>query len=410
MRLSLPDWSAGLWCLQLSAFLTNFGFFMLIPLLAVHFTDRLGLSLAMAGTLYAVRLFSQQGLMLFGGVMADRIGYRESMLIGSVIRSAGFAMFGFIQTLPLLFLACVLAGAGGALFSPAWQAATTELSTPDNREQIFSWRNVFGNAGLTLGPVAGAWMSGMNIFEWICYVSASIYIVFGILVWILLPKIQVVKRDHPSLINDIKHIAENRRFVWLTVWLMGFYILYQQMYMVIPVLAKEQAGQDISGYLFTGMSILIIFFQQPITRLIERFHLQQFPVMTIGMFLLGISFLPAAFDLSLITVTLPVMGIAFASMLIQPTSQAWIAEIAEKELVASYFGFASLSVAIGGTIGSSGGGWIVDQAFAAGYTRLPFLLFALIPIGCGIGIWLLCRRKLASDLKMEKRGSALRVE
>lgn len=391
MRVSLPKWSAGLWCLQLSAFLTNFGFFMLIPLLAVHFTTKLGISLTMAGVLYSVRLFAQQGMMLFGGVFADRVGYRETIVLGSVIRAVGFALFGMTSSLPLLFLAGVLAGLGGALFGPAWQAATAEMSTPETREQIFAWRNIFGNTGLTLGPMVGAWMSGMDIFVWICYVSAGIFLFFGVLVWIFVPKLQVIKRDHPSILRDIQHIAENRTFVWLTVWLMGFNLIYQQLYMMIPILAHEQAGRDITGYLFTALSLIIILFQHAISRLIDRVHAKPFPVMALGMLLLGLSFAPAILSINLFTVVLPLIGIALSNMLIQPTSQTWIANISERELVASYFGFSSLSTAIGGTIGNSGGGWIMEQAYATGHHQLPFILFTMIGVICALGIWLLDR-------------------
>lgn len=385
MRITLPNWSAGLWCLQLSAFLTNLGFFMLIPLLAVHFTTRLGISLTMAGTLYSVRLLAQSGLMLFGGIVADRVGYRETIVIGSIIRAIGFAMFGFTDSLPMLFLAGILAGLGGALFSPAWNAATAELSTPQNREQVFAWRNIFANAGLTIGPMVGAWMSNLDIFAWICYASAFIFLFFGFLVQILVPKMKVSKREL-RLLADIKHITDNRAFLWLTFWLMGFTLLYQQMYMVIPVLAQDQAGKDISGYLFTGLAVLIIFLQQPISHLIERRHWKPFPVMAAGMVMLGFSFVPAAFHISLLTVILPVVGMAFASMFIQPISQTWISDIADRDLVASFFGFFSLSAAIGGTVGNSGGGWIVDFALASGHTQLPFIVFSLIGIICAAGI------------------------
>ncbi|GAX88585.1 MFS transporter [Effusibacillus lacus] len=410
MRLSTPGWSAGLWCLQISAFLTNFGFFMLIPLLAVHFTQDLGLSLAVSGILYAVRLFAQQGLMLLGGIIADRMGYKETILVGSVVRSVGFAMFGFVESLPALVIAGLLAGLGGALFSPAWQAATTELSTPENRDQVFAWRNILGNAGMTLGPLAGAWLSAYDIFSWICYISAAIFIFFGFLVWVLLPAIAVVQRDHPNVLADIKHIAENHTFVWLNLLIMGFYMLYQLLYIVIPVLAQQQIGQDIAGYLFAAMSVLVICFQQPVVRLAERYHIQPLPFMAIGMLILGLSFVPAIFSLTLITVVLPVAGIAFSSMFITPTSQSWIAEIAEKELLASYFGFSSLTVAVGGTIGSTGGGWIVDQAFATGHTQMPFVVFSLIGIGSAAGIWILHRTEGAFKVQENKRGSGLHVE
>ena len=48
-------------------FLMNAGFFLIIPLLSVHYVDRLGWAAAFIGVVLAVRQFAQQGLTIFGG-------------------------------------------------------------------------------------------------------------------------------------------------------------------------------------------------------------------------------------------------------------------------------------------------------------------------------------------------------
>lgn len=52
-------------------FLMNAGFFLIIPLVSVHYVDRLGRAAAFIGLVLAVRQFVQQGLTVFGGALAD---------------------------------------------------------------------------------------------------------------------------------------------------------------------------------------------------------------------------------------------------------------------------------------------------------------------------------------------------
>ena len=82
--------------------LMSAGFFMLIPLLSVHLTRDLGYSGAAAGAVLALRQFTQQGLMLFGGALADRIGYRRVIAGGMLVRALGFFGFGLGDTLPII--------------------------------------------------------------------------------------------------------------------------------------------------------------------------------------------------------------------------------------------------------------------------------------------------------------------
>ena len=50
------------------------GFFMVVPLISVHYVDGLGWSAASIGLVLAMRQLTQQGLTLPGGMLADRVG------------------------------------------------------------------------------------------------------------------------------------------------------------------------------------------------------------------------------------------------------------------------------------------------------------------------------------------------
>ena len=64
----------GLIVILVDTFFMWAGFFMVIPLISVHYVDDLGWSAASIGLVLAVRQLTQQGLTLPGGMLADRFG------------------------------------------------------------------------------------------------------------------------------------------------------------------------------------------------------------------------------------------------------------------------------------------------------------------------------------------------
>lgn len=100
----------------------NTGFYLLIPYLATHLTENLGLSAAVVGVVLGVRNLSQQGLFIIGGSASDRLGARGVIIAGCALRTLGFALFALGDGLAVLLAASVLSGVAGALFNPAVRA------------------------------------------------------------------------------------------------------------------------------------------------------------------------------------------------------------------------------------------------------------------------------------------------
>ncbi|HRC75727.1 MAG TPA: MFS transporter, partial [Kouleothrix sp.] len=106
----------GLIAILIDIFFMWGGFFMVVPLISVHFVDDLGWSAASIGLVLALRQLIQQGLTLPGGMLADRIGAKGLICVGMLIRCAGFAGMAWASSFPLLLGSAVLAAVGGALF------------------------------------------------------------------------------------------------------------------------------------------------------------------------------------------------------------------------------------------------------------------------------------------------------
>src|SRR5690242_4121768 len=79
----------GLTALLIDVFCMYTGFFMVVPLISVHYVDGLGWAAASIGLVLAVRQLTQQGLTMFGGVLADQVGPKMLICSGLAVRIAG---------------------------------------------------------------------------------------------------------------------------------------------------------------------------------------------------------------------------------------------------------------------------------------------------------------------------------
>src|SRR4051812_17742342 len=81
--------------LMVSSFLMVIGFYSLIPRLSLHLSGSLSWSMALTGVVLAMRQVSQQGLSFVGGMIVDRIGPKQGLIFGIMIRGVGFLLFAF---------------------------------------------------------------------------------------------------------------------------------------------------------------------------------------------------------------------------------------------------------------------------------------------------------------------------
>ncbi|WP_241712266.1 MFS transporter [Sulfoacidibacillus ferrooxidans] len=376
--------SVSVYFLFIEALFMNMGFFMLIPMLSIHYLS-LGMTALFVGNLYAVRILSQQGLQLFGGALADRVPYRYVILVGCLIRSVGFALFAIIPAGAWLFAAAFFFGIGGALFGPAGNAALASLVAPEFQPRAFTIRQATSNIGTTVGPVLGAFLV-YDHFTAICWIAGALFAVIGVLSVVLLPN-QERREKQPSLLRGVKVIASNRAFLQFVLLFMGYYLIYQQMYIAIPdLLTIIHAPNSALGELFSLEAILEIAASYPAIAWMSR-HGNKYPaprLMSIGMYAMAISWIPLVFGVNIVGILAPVLGLSLGSVITVPNRQTYIAQLADQPHLATFFGVASLSMAIGASVGASGGGLLmhIGQHPMGPIASPPALVFFAITVIC----------------------------
>lgn len=88
-----------------SQFVFNIGFYAVVPFLALFLRDEMLLSGGLIGLILGLRTFSQQGMFIIGGTLADRYGAKAIILAGCVVRVAGYLLLACGTTLEPIILA-----------------------------------------------------------------------------------------------------------------------------------------------------------------------------------------------------------------------------------------------------------------------------------------------------------------
>lgn len=151
----------GLLPVFLTVFIDLLGFGIVIPLLPIYAQD-FGASELTLGLLFASFSVMQLLFAPFWGRLSDHIG-RKPILVGGLIgTAASYVLFGFADTIPMLFVSRMLAGFFGANVATA-QAYVADVTTPENRAKGMGIIGAAFGLGFTFGPLIGGEMVGFSM-------------------------------------------------------------------------------------------------------------------------------------------------------------------------------------------------------------------------------------------------------
>lgn len=380
----------GLLVMLVDTFLMWGGFFMVIPLISVHYVDGLGWAAGAIGLALAVRQLTQQGLTVLGGALADRMGAKGLIAVGMLIRTASFGVMAIADTYPLLMLSIVLAALGGALFDSPSSAAIVALTRQEDRSRYFATLGVVRGLGMSLGPLLGAVLLRLD-FAFVALAAAAFFLLAFMVTLLFLPPVQV-STEQGALLAGIMLALRDRRFVAFNVLLMGYWFMWVQLTISLPLEARELAGvADAVSWVYTLNAVMSIVLQYPVMRLAER-KLPPIAILILGIALMALGLGSVAFATNIGMLLVCVALFSLGALLASPSQQTVAAELANPAALGSYFGVSALALALGGGIGNYVGGVLYGMGAAIGVPALPWIMAFSVGMGSVVGLILLRHR------------------
>lgn len=392
LRMLQRNQQRNIWTILLLWFLMNAGFFLIIPLLSVHYVDQLGWAAAFIGLVLAIRQFTQQGLSVFGGALADRFSARTLVLIGLLIRAISFVLMGSAQTHAMLLLAGVLAALGGALFDAPTQAILTAVAPKEQLADLYAKTGVLQNTARTIGPIVGAILINFD-FKVVGWASGGFFLLAWVVGYFGLPDI-AVSTEKQTVAKGIGLAFHDRTFVTYIILMMGFWFMWVQMSLTFPLKVQELTGQSSSvGVLLTVNAVIAILLQVPALKLAQK-YLQPMPILIVGVAVMALGLGMVVWVTTVTQLYVTIFFFALGTVLGVPTANTVTASMANPLARGAYFGVGALALAVGGGLGQLAGGVLVDWSHMWHWPALPWLVFSITGIVAAVGLTLFYQQKV----------------
>ncbi|MBT2510516.1 MFS transporter [Streptomyces sp. ISL-98] len=395
--------------LMVNQFTINLGFYMLMPYLATHLAGPLGLAGWLVGLILGVRNFSQQGMFLVGGTLADRLGYKPMIIAGMVLRIVGFATLGLVDSVPALIAASAATGLAGALFNPATRAYLA-ADAGERRVEAFALFNVFYQAGILLGPLVGMVLTGID-FRITCLTAAAIFAVLSIVQIRALPARRaddaLVRADgrRESVLAQWRSILANRPFLLFSVAMIGSYVMSFQVYLALPLEVRRLGGEGEFGtaavaVLFAVSGLTTILGQTRVTAWCKA-RMEPGQALVRGLLTMGVAFVPLLLAtavpvpddgiglwlLAAVPPALSALLLALGTMIAYPFEMDTIVRLSGDRLVATHYGLYNTICGVGITLGNLLTGAALDAARNAGVSALPWIALLLLGFACAAALY-----------------------
>lgn len=387
-----PQRALGLAILLLDHFLMYMGFFMLIPLIAAHFVGDLGWGAAGVGLVLAIRGFTHQGATILAGALADRWGTKGLICWGIFIRAISFMVIGYVENFPLLILVSFITGLGGALFESPKLAATAALTEPAQRRRALAFQATLGNMGMALGVLAGALLMKFS-FPLVGVVSGLIYLASVGISLFYLPEVKVASGQH-QLMAGLATAARDRRYLLFSLFSIGIFVLWVQMSLGLALTAQRLSGTSAAvSWVYLLNTAVSLAIQFPLLRWLED-RLSPINTLILGVAVMSLGLAGVAIAQTIEVFLFWVGVYVLGTLVISPSQQTLLTELANPRMLGSYMGFGWLGSAIGGAIGNVSGGVLFDWARLLDASWLPWTGYSLLGVLTCLGLWWFGRKYL----------------
>ncbi len=353
----LRELPRAFWVLFTGTFINRFGTFVM-PFLAIYLT-RQGYTISQAGI--TISAYGAGALLasLIGGHLADTMGRRHTMVLGSWSAAASLIALYHASGLPAIMAVAAINGFANALYSPAASALIADLVPDRLRVRAFAGLRFAINAGFGLGSAAAGFLAKYS-FAWLFYGDALTLVIFGGIALVFLPHGVHRQRGANGYIPwsiALARIFRDRAFVAMFASALLSAIVFSQ-FNTTYGLEVERRGFDttIYGSLLALNGLMVILFELPLTSVTMRFTPKR--VIAFGYVLLGCGFGLNALGNGLTVLILAMALFTVGEMIAMPMQSAYVARLAPRDLRGRYSGAMSMAWSCASMLGPAGGMWI----------------------------------------------------
>ncbi|MFF7868876.1 MDR family MFS transporter [Streptomyces qaidamensis] len=350
------------WWLWTSTLVNRLGAFV-ATFMALYLTLDRGYSATYAGLVAALHGLGGVLSSLGGGVMADRLGRRPTLLIAQASTAVSVALLGFVHDPVAIAGVAFLVGMASNASRPAVQAMMADIVRTEDRIRAFSLNYWAINLGFAVSSMAAGFIAEVS-YRAGFLIEAGMTMACAILVFLRLPESKpaepAVRTAAPADSVSLGTVLRDRRFMSVVGLSFLIALIFQQGSVGLPV-AMGEAGFTPAEY---GMAIavngvLIVVLQIPVTRFIE--HRDPRRLLVVSSLLAGYGFALTAFAGSVGVIALTVCVWTLAEIVNAPTQTGLVVRLSPVHGRGRYQGMYTMSWSVAALVAPLMSGFVIDR-------------------------------------------------
>jgi dipeptide/tripeptide permease len=403
------------WVANISEIFERLSYYGAFASLALYLQEKLNFSTEQTGTLTGLFGGMVWFLAIFGGAIADRLGFRRALSLAYLILAVSYFLIGSIgapwlapvrDLVPLsLFVGFILMlpALGVSLVKPCVVGTTARASKENVRSIGYSIYYTMVNIGGAAGPYVASWAHRTLGVENVYRVAAlSVFAMFFVVLFFFReprkagdappPSIAEVARNFCVVVGKARlvlpvlgiglalgiasatfgfHVpwlvwlvllvlalAGISRFMWFLVIFTGYWVVFWQQYISLPGYLHSfvNANADVELILVTDAAVVICF--TLLAGYLSR-KIPPFQAIILGTVVSSVAWLVLALRPTIWGAVLSIFVLAVGEIIQAPRYYDYISRLAPKEQQGTYMGFAFLPIGLGSLLG----GWLGGKVF-----------------------------------------------
>lgn len=383
------------WVANVSELFERLSYYAAFAVLARYLHETLNFPTERAAQLSGFFNFLVWFLAIFGGAIADRLGFRRALSLAYLILAAAYFTMGSlgaawfaplrsaVPLVTLVTLVLTLPALGIAMVKPCVVGTTARASHENVRSTGYSIYYTLVNIGGFFGPLMASQvkqhLSAENVFR---VAALGVFVMFfAVLLFFREPqKLGDAKTASlaETLMNFLK-VLGNPKFMLFLLIFSGYWIVYWQEFITLPIYVHDyvNSSADTESMLSTG-PLIVIAFTVAFSVLTQK--MSAFRAVILGTAISMVAFAILALHSTVYAVYAVLAVIAIGELIQQPRYYDYISRLAPQGQQGTYMGFAFLPLGIGSLLGGPIGGALLHR-FGEVQHRPQLFLWALTAIG-----------------------------
>jgi MFS family permease len=362
---AINEYPRGFWMLMGINFINALGNELLYPFFALYLSKKFNASMTEVGLLFTFFTISGFIGLTIGGALTDRMG-RKGMMIFSLIASAfsNLAM-GLSPSLYICYGLALFTGIFTSAGGPASTAMIADLVPRNKRTGAFGITRISFNLSAALGPAIGGLLATRS-YLLLFILDTVISTLCAFLVYRFLKESKPEaspgeeKESFGATLGGYLSVLKDKSFMIFLAAGFLCWLTAQNFSTTLGVFLRDVKGVPESGYgmIISLNAIIVILFQIPVTRLIEK--LRPLLMMAVGASFYSLGYLMYGFINTYLLFSLAMVIITIGEMIVAPVSQVLATNFAPEHMRGRYLALASQSGHIAYGIGPLLAGIIFD--------------------------------------------------